>query len=126
MKISRDRALGWWGCGGFSCPPYEHYDKTAIRTLLRLSHAAHLCYEYDFRPAQSPEEIYQERKRNFEEEILCDEETVIGRLKKLDWDLESIQHTYEFVDVVPIPSFEVCLDYASVRFGPYLKPHPRT
>ena len=43
---------------------HEAYDKMIIRTLLRLSHLAHLCYEYDFRPAQSPEEMFKERKRN--------------------------------------------------------------
>ena len=94
---------------------HEVYDKMAIRTLLKLSHAAHLCYEYDFRSEQWPEEIFEERKRNFEEEMLCQEETVIGILKKLDWKKDSVKHTNEFLDIVPIPDFEVCLACALVR-----------
>ena len=105
---------------------HEIYDKMIIRTLLRLSHAAHLCYEYDFRAKQSPEEMFKERMRKFEEELLVLEEFLIEDLQKVEWNQESIQHTYEFVDVVPIPDFEVGLGYASVRFGPYLKPYPRT
>ena len=43
------------------------------------------------------------------------EEHVIGILKKLNWNLDSIKHTYEFLDIVPIPNFEVCLACALVR-----------
>ena len=118
------------------CPPeelericnktHEAYDKMIIRTLLRLSHLAHLCYEYDFRPAQSPEKMFKERKRNFEEEVLCNEGYLINDLLKLEWTLDSIKHTYEYVDVVPHPNFDVSLGSASARFGPYVKPYSRT
>ena len=94
---------------------HEIYDKMIIRTLLRLSHAAHLCYEYDFRSEQSTEEIFAARKTNFEEEVLCQEEWLIGMLKKLDWTKDSVKHTNEFLDIVPIPDFEVCLACALVR-----------
>ena len=94
---------------------HEIYDKTVIKTLLKLSHAAHLCYEYDFRSEQSTEEIFESRKTNFEEEVLCQEEWLIKELKKLDWTKDSVKHTNEFLDIVPIPDFEVCLACALVR-----------
>ena len=101
---------------------HEAYDKLIVRTMLKLANTAHVCYEYEFRATQSSEEKFEERKRFFETDILDMEETLIEILKKVEWDLDSAKHTYEFVDVVPHPDFEVCLGSASVRFGPYLKP----
>ena len=51
--------------------------------MLKLANTAHVCYEYDFRATQSSEEKFEERKRNFEMEILDMEETFIDALKTI-------------------------------------------
>ena len=101
-------------------------DFQAKPDVCRLSHFAHLCYEYDFRATQSSEEMFNERKREFEEMLLAIEEYLIMDLLKIEWKNDDIKHTYEYVDVPAHPNFDVSLGSASARFGPYLKPYPRT
>ena len=97
---------------------HEEYDLLVMRVMLNAVHKAHLCYEYDFRAAMSPEEMYVARKTAFEEEMLTAEEMFIGKLKAADWIDPDVKSTYEFLDIAPHPDFEVSLSLrarASVR-----------
>lgn len=97
---------------------HEAFDKLIIANMLAAVHHAHLCYEYDFRPTQSAEAKYRERKAAFEHYMLATEEQLVEELNEIDWKNGSVKSTYEFLDIVVHPDFGVSLSLrarASVR-----------
>lgn len=97
---------------------HEAFDTLIIRYMLTAVDCAHLCYEYDFRPTQSAEEKYRERKAAFEHYMLATEEQLVEELNQVDWKNGSVTSTYEFLDIVVHPDFGVSLSLrarASVR-----------
>lgn len=97
---------------------HQAFDLLIMAHMLAAVDTAHLCYEYDFRPTQSAEDKFIERKASFEQSMLAAEEQFVEVLQEVDWKDGSVKSTYEFLDIVSHPDFNVSLSLrarASVR-----------